>query len=224
MISLSPSRGSVRREAQDLDAASVFYCECTAVARVEEPLRCGHVECIFGADVDCVVVDRIDQGLHDVETHDVRCAADEHSHGTQAIDAPLRDRERDNNRVLQRSGIGPRRCKIVIEDHLARNIAQRRVHRVQFDRRSRSIGRHGWLSVAPIATRQQADELQEVLEMVGLDAQHMRRPLVGLIRQFDHLGDGRNRRNAVTEHVCQAAEQFVMYGKPARRALAAVRG
>ena len=224
MIGLSLSRGALGREAHDLDAASVFYRERAAVALVEKPLRGVDIECVFGADVNGVIDARIDQGLHDVETHDVRRAADGHLYGAQTTDTPLGDRQRDNNRVLQRGRIGPGRREIVSDDQLARDITQRGVHAVQLDRRARSIGRHDWLSIAPIATRQQADELQEALEMVGLNAQHVRRPLVDLVRQFDHMRDGRNRRNAITEHVCQAAEQFVMYSKPARRALAAARG
>lgn len=223
MIGLSLSRRALKREAHDLDTASVLNRERATVARVEEPLRGADIQGILSSGL-IQVDDEIGVRSHHVDTHDVRCATDVHLRGAHATGIPLRNIQRDDHCVLQRGRVGPRRCEVVVNDQLTRDVTERRIERVQLDRRARSIGRHDWLGFAPIATRQQAQELQKVLELVSFDAHDVRRPLVGLIRQFDHVRDGRDRRNAVTERVCQPAEQFVMYSKPARRALAAARG
>ena len=223
MNGLSLSRRPLGGEGRDLNAASMVNRECTAVAHLDEPVRGLDVDSVFGANVNAID-DGTRQCSHDVEAHDVRCAADVNLRGAQSTCTPLRDIQSDDYRVLQRGGVGPRRCEIVIEEQLARDVTQRRVKRVQLDRRARSIGRHNWLRFAMVVTRQQSQKVQEMHEMVSFDAEYKRRPLVRLIRRVDHMRDGRNRCNAVAERVCQPAEQFVMYGKPARRALAAVRG
>ena len=220
---LSLSRRALGRKAQDLNAASVLNRESAAVARVEEPLRGVDIKRRFARRLTSVD-DGIGVRSHHVNTDGVRCAANVHARCTHTTGSSLRDIQRNDNRVLQRGGVGPRRCKVVIDNQLARDFTERRIKCVQRDRRARSIGRHDRLSFAAVATRQQSQELQEVFQLVGFDAQHVRRPLVGLMRQFDHMRDGRDRCNAVAERVCQPAEQFVMYRKPARRAVAAARG
>ncbi len=222
MNGLSLSRRSLGGEGRDLNTAAIFNRECAATARLDEPVRSVDIEYVFGANVNALD-DSVRHRTHDVDAHDVRCAANVDLRSPQCTGTPLCDSESDDNRVLQRGGIGPRRCEIVTDNQLARDITQCRVKRVQLDRRARSIGRHDWLSFATVVARQQSQKVQEVLELVGFDAQHVRRSLIGLIRQPDHLRDGRNRRNAVAQRVCQPAEQFVMYSKPARRALAAAR-
>lgn len=212
-----PSRGAERGQ---LDRTTAVGQDRVSVSGREEP--------IDGLDVQRIV-DTVNSAARmewtlDGKPHNVIGTADGNSNAPLVDRRPFRDAESNGDGLGQRDMVTPRRLDVVGLRQLAGNAVEHSMVAVQLDRRSRCIGRHDRLGVPVIAARQQPDQVQNPFQLVGFDAQQLRRRSAGPFLRFDEVGSSGDRGHTVAERVCQPAEQFVVYGKPARRALAAARG
>lgn len=220
MVDSGVSQPSRSAERGHLDRAATIGQDGASVTGREEPIDGLDVERIVGT-VDGSA--RMEWTL-DGKPDDVNGAADSNANAANIDRRTFRDAEPNGDGLGQCDMVGPRRLDVVSVHQLAGNAVEPSVMAVQLDRRSRCIGRHDRLGVPIIAARQQPDQLQDPFQLVGFDAQQLRRRDAGPFLRFDQIGSSGDRGHTVTERVCQPAEQFVVYGKPARRAIAAARG
>ncbi len=212
-----PSRSAERGH---LDRAAAIGQHSAPVAVREEPIDGLDVERIVGM-VDGAA--RMEWTL-DGKPHDVIGTAHSNSNAALVDRRTFGDAESNSDGLGQRGMVGPRRLDVAGPHQLAGNTVEHSVMAVQLDRRSRCIGRYDRLGVPVITARQQPDQLQNPFQLIGFDAQQLRRCDAGPFLRFNQIGSSGDRGHTVTERVCQPAEQFVVYGKPARRAIAAARG
>ena len=220
MVDSGVSQPSGGAERGQLDRTTAAGQDRVSVSACEEP--------IDGLDVQRIV-DTVNSAARmewtlDGKPHNVIGTADSNSNAPLVDRRPFRDAESNGDGLGQRDMVTPGRLDVVGLRQLAGNAVEHRVMAVQLDRRSRCIGRHDRLGAPVIAARQQPDQVQNPFQLVGFDAQQLRRRSAGPFLRFDQIGSSGDRGHTVTERVCQPAEQFVVYGKPARRALAAARG
>ncbi len=120
-------------------------------------------------------------------------------------------------RVLQRQWIGSHRLHVVGDHHGTAHVPVFGMVLEQRQGSAHTVAGHQGLEIGVVTSRQLSQLLQQSVQAVGIHAQSGEHALVGNTRRIEERGDGRDRRHAIAERMCQPAKQIVMYREPARR-------